>query len=145
MVITPLHRIPDFLHLGLFTLYGKLVTGTLIGQNRMMRTYTFDDRILSPGRFRFHVLRPLRVSNHLDALIRRQRGKCPLCKGKRGPLDRGRTDNFRPVVDHMRTIRSFAYDLTIPLTKAYQQCHALTNLRAVHHKCNSARNRHSSI
>jgi hypothetical protein len=42
-------------------------------------------------------------------------------------------------------VKSFAYDLTIPLTEAYQRCHALRNLRAVHRECNSDRNRQPKI
>lgn len=103
---------------------------------RMLRTYRFDDAVLSPGRFRFHVLCALNVHRYLDELIRKQKRRCPLCKGKLGPLDE------RSVVDHIRTVKSFAYDLKIPLTKAYLRCHDIRNLRAVHRKCNSDRNRH---
>ncbi len=103
---------------------------------RMLRTYRFDDAVLSPGRFRFHVLCALNVHKYLDELIMKQKRRCPLCKGKLGPLDK------RSVVDHIRTVKSFAYDLKIPLTKAYLRCHDIGNLRAVHRKCNSDRNRH---
>ena len=101
----------------------------------MMRTYEFDDTVLSPGRFRYHVLCALAVRKNLSELLRRQRRKCPLCKGKEGPLDN------RAQVDHIKPVKWFAYNLALTLTEAYRQCHALSNLRAVHPKCNNARNR----
>ena len=101
----------------------------------MMQTYEFDDAVLSPGRFRFHVLRTLSVKKHLRVLLEKQGRVCPLCKGERGPLD------DRAHVDHIVPVKWFADNLTLPLTEAYLRCHALDNLRAVHPKCNNDRNR----
>jgi len=101
----------------------------------MMRTYEFDDAVLSPERFRFHVLRVLSVRKHLPALLERQERVCLLCNGRRGP------HNVKAHVDHIKSVKSFAYDLQIPLMEAYEECHAPENLRAVHQKCNSDRNR----
>ena len=41
----------------------------------------------------------------------------------------------------IRSVKSFAYDLTIPLTEAYQRCHHVSNLRAVRSICHKDRNR----
>lgn len=98
----------------------------------MMQTYEFDDEVLKPGRFRFHVLRVLSVSRHKKMLLEKQNGMCALCDG-------ALIDDV--VVDHIISVKQFAYDLSIPLTEAYVRCHALENLRAVHSKCNSFRNR----
>ena len=100
-----------------------------------MQTYEFDDAALSPQRFRFHVLRTLSVGKHRKTLIEKQKGICPLCEGKLGLLD------SRAHVDHIKSVKEFAENLALPLTKAYIHCHALENLRAVHPKCNSDRNR----
>jgi hypothetical protein len=105
------------------------------GARPMMQTYEFDDAVLSPQRFRFHVLRTLSVKKHRRALVEKQKGVCPLCNGERGPLD------DRACVDHIKTVKSFADNLALPLTEAYLQCHALDNLRAVHPACNGERNR----
>jgi len=101
----------------------------------MMQTYEFDDAVLSPGRFRFHVLRALAVRKYRRLLIEKQKGVCPLCNCERRPLD------SRAHVDHIIPVRWFAYNVTLPLTEAYRQCHALDNLRAVHPECNNDRNR----
>lgn len=101
----------------------------------MLRTYEFDDAVLSPKRFRFHVIRTLSVTKHRQKLIEKQKNVCPICKGVRGPLDR------RAQVDHIKPVKWFADNLELPLTEAYLQCHALDNLRAVHPECNSGRNR----
>ncbi len=101
----------------------------------MMQTYEFDDAVLSPKRFRFHVLRCLSVKKHRRVLVEKQKGVCPLCNGECGPLD------SRAHVDHIISVKSFADNLTLPLTEAYLRCHAPDNLRAVHPKCNSDRNR----
>jgi 5-methylcytosine-specific restriction endonuclease McrA len=101
----------------------------------MIQTYEFDDAVLSPRRFRFHVLRCLSVKKYRRDLVKNQNGVCPLCKGERGPLD------SRAHVDHIISVRAFADDLTVPLTEAYIRCHAFENLQAVHPKCNSDRNR----
>jgi hypothetical protein len=101
----------------------------------MIRTYEFDDAVLSQERFRFHVLRILSVRKYRRALVEKQGGICPLCKGELGPLD------SRACVDHIVPVKSFAADLVLPLTEAYLRCHALNNLRAVHSKCNGDRNR----
>lgn len=105
----------------------------------MMRTYKFDDKILAPERFRFHVLRTLSVRKYhgpglIQELIKKQKGICPICKG-------GRKLDSRAQVDHIVTVKEFANKLTLPLTKAYKQCRDLKNLRAVHPKCNNAQNR----
>jgi 5-methylcytosine-specific restriction endonuclease McrA len=96
-----------------------------------MQTYEFDDVVLSRERFRFHVLRCPSTRKHRKKLIEGQK-TCPLC-GK--PLD-GKVE-----IDHIKSVKSFADDLSIPLTEAYVRCHSLENLRAVHHKCNNGRNR----
>ena len=101
----------------------------------MMQTYEFDDAVLSPQRFRFHVLRTLSVGKHRRELIKKQKGICPLCKGKWGILDN------RAHVDHIKPVKLFAENLKLPLTEAYVKCHSLKNLRAVHAKCNNERNR----
>jgi hypothetical protein len=44
-------------------------------------------------------------------LIARQKGKCPYCPK---PLGRGPVE-----VDHRKTVKQFADDLTMPLTEAY--------------------------
>ena len=98
----------------------------------MMRTYQFDDAVLPPGRFRFHVLRPLAVRKHLPELLKRQKGKCALCSKR---LDE------QAQVDHIKSVKSFAYDLSMPLTEAYVRCHSIKNIRAICAKCNNARNR----
>ena len=98
----------------------------------MMRTYEFDDEVLSPERFRFHVLRALSVRKYRRQLIEKQKGKCALGNHRLGR---------RAQVDHKISVRDFAYNLSIPLTEAYRRCHALENLRAVCLKCNNARNR----
>ncbi|HVB88549.1 MAG TPA: hypothetical protein VNK23_17955 [Candidatus Dormibacteraeota bacterium] len=100
-----------------------------------MRTYEFDDAVLPPERFRFHVLRTLSVKKYCRKLVEKQGGICPLCKDRDHPLD------GRAQVDHIISVKSFADDLSIPLTEAYMRCHALNNLRAVHPECNNARNR----
>jgi 5-methylcytosine-specific restriction endonuclease McrA len=100
----------------------------------MMQTYEFDDTILSPQRFRFHVLRTLSVGKHRPKLIEKPNGICSLCKGARGALD------SRAHVDHIKPVEWFAENLTLPLTEAYIQCHAPENLRAVHPECNRNRN-----
>lgn len=105
----------------------------------MMQTYEFDDTVLPPQRFRFHVLRTLSVGKHRSELIKQQNGICPLCKGARGTLD------SRAHVDHIRPVKWFADNLTLPLTEAYIQCHALENLRAVHPECNRNRNRRGDL
>jgi 5-methylcytosine-specific restriction endonuclease McrA len=100
-----------------------------------MRTYEFDDSVLSPERFRFHVLRTLSVREYRQTLLKKQDYICPLCKGSRGRLD----DHAQ--VDHIIPVKWFADNLALPLTEAYKQCHDVTNLRAVHSECNNARNR----
>jgi 5-methylcytosine-specific restriction endonuclease McrA len=105
----------------------KSAEGTL-----MMQLYEFDDEVLKPGRFRFHVPRVLSVNKHKKVLLEKQNGICPLCNG-------ALVDDA--VVDHIISVKQFAYNLSIPLTDAYVQCHALDNLRAVHSKCNNFRNR----
>jgi 5-methylcytosine-specific restriction endonuclease McrA len=100
----------------------------------MMQIYEFDDAVLSPERFRFHVLRTLSVKKHRKVLVARQNGVCPICKDTF-------TDDDRVHVDHIEPVKTFAANLALPLTDAYRQCHALDNLRAVHAHCNSDRNR----
>jgi hypothetical protein len=102
----------------------------------MIRTYEFDDAVLSPQRFRFHVLRTLSVRKYRQVLIEKQNHICPLCNNEKGgPLDN------RAHVDHIISVKWFADNVALPLTEAYLQCHALENLRAVHPKCNNDRNR----
>jgi 5-methylcytosine-specific restriction endonuclease McrA len=98
-----------------------------------MTQYEFDDAVLSPGRFRFHVLRVLSVGKHRKALVEKQEGRCPLCGESLA--------DSSVTVDHIVSVKTFAYDLSIPLTDAYRRCHALDNLRAVHRACNNKRNR----
>jgi hypothetical protein len=98
----------------------------------MIRTYKFDDKVLTPQRFRFHVLRTLSAGKHRQVLIKKQKGICPICK---------RALDGRAHVDHIKPVKWFADNLALPLTEAYIKCHALENLRAVHQKCNNARNR----
>jgi 5-methylcytosine-specific restriction endonuclease McrA len=98
----------------------------------MMRTYEFDDTVLSPERFRFHVLRTLSTRKHRRQLIEKQKGKCTLCNHRLGKLAQ---------VDHIIPVKEFAYNLAIPLTEAYLRCHESNNLRMVCAKCNNARNR----
>ena len=95
----------------------------------MMRTYEFDDAILEPGRFRFHVLRVLSVTKYRKELIARQNGKCKIC---------GRPLDDSAEVHHIIAVKKFAYDLTIPLTEAYVRCHSPDNLQAVHVACHRA-------
>ena len=81
-------------------------------EESMETTYEFDDDVLSPQRFRFHVLRTLSVGKHRRALIEKQNGICPLCKGARSTLD------SRAHVDHIKPVKWFADNLTLPLTEA---------------------------
>lgn len=99
----------------------------------MMRVYEFDDEVLGPGQFRFNLIRNRSVKKYKDRLFKDQNGICPLCSR---PLDINHC-----VVDHKESVKSFAYNLSIPLTEAYVRCHAVENLRVVHPKCNSDRNR----
>ena len=108
----------------------------------MMQTYEFDDAVLTPRKFRRHVLRCPSVRKYRQRLIEDQNKVCPVCKGKQGPLDSfQKSPKLRVQVDHIRSVKSFADDLTIPLTEAYQQCRDVRNLQAVHAICNNARNR----
>lgn len=104
-----------------------------------MRTYEFDDEVMTPEMFRFHVIRTHSVRKGfgktlVPSLIKRQRGECPLC-GKKLRVSQ------KLHVDHVISVKQFAHDLAIPLTEAYKRCHAMDNLRVVHASCNNARNR----
>jgi len=78
------------------------------------------------------------VTKYRRELIEKQDGVCPLCNGGRGPLlDQGRHTK----VDHITPVKSFAHDLTIPLTEAFVKCNEdINNLRAVHWDCHKDRN-----
>lgn len=89
----------------------------------MMRICEFDDEILTPRRFRFHVLRGLAVKRYRRELIAKQIGVCPLC-----PRDNPRPLDSKAQVHHIKSVKEFADDLSIPLTEAYKRCHALDNL-----------------
>jgi hypothetical protein len=65
-------------------------------------------------------------------LAKQQRGRCALGQHKLGK-------NFH--VDHIKPVRHYAYDLSLPLEKAAELCHARRNLRAVCARCDWARNR----
>jgi 5-methylcytosine-specific restriction endonuclease McrA len=96
----------------------------------MMRTYEFDDEILTPRRFRFHVLRCLAVKRYRRELVAKQKGVCPLC-----PTDSPRLLDSKAQVHHIKSVKEFADDLSIPLTEAYKRCHAPENLQAVCPEC----------
>lgn len=85
------------------------------------------------------MLRTLSVKKYRRKLIEKQNGVCPVCNDATRPLD------DKAQVDHIISVKTFADDLTIPLTEAYLRCHAPDNLRAVHRECNNARNRNAQV
>jgi hypothetical protein len=98
----------------------------------------FDDSTFTLLRARHTLLQSARPRYYhgrdiAKILRERQEGRCALCgRGKLGQ---------HPHIDHKRTVKSLAYDLTISLDEAVRRCVALGNLRLVHAKCNWARNR----
>jgi hypothetical protein len=91
---------------------------------------------LSPVRVRWHILRHWhrRVGSKkhvISQLIVRDGKACALC------LDALDGDIH---VDHIKTVKEFAEDLTITLTDAILQCWTIENLRLTHGaKCNLRR------
>jgi len=105
-------------------------------------TVEFDDTVLSPKRFRYHVLRVLSVSKHRQFLTKRQHGKCHLCHGTLNLKVKAQTP-LAVEVHHFTPVKQFAYNVAKwpNLSEAYKSCHALKNLRAMHHGCNQKQNR----
>jgi len=61
-------------------------------------------------------------------LFKSQNGLCAICSH---PMDEKTAH-----LEHRKTIREFAYDLSIPLTDAIEQAWALENMRVTHARCN---------
>src|SRR5208337_4001140 len=98
----------------------------------------FDDSTFTLFRARHTLLQSARPRYYhgrdiAKVLRKKQKGRCPLC---------GESFGRRPVqVDHKRTVKSFASDLSLSLDEAVRRCTARSNFRLVHAKCNQARNR----
>lgn len=89
--------------------------------------------------WRPHRLRPqgFRLANLRPRLIELQKGVCPFCPE---PLD---NDGEATHIDHAMTVKELTDKVIegeLTFDEAYRQLWSDSNLRAVHRKCNYARN-----